>query len=72
MILTLIALWVVCSVIFFGSLAIAASVPMPPIDHQSLLDDPSLKDYQMPGVSQGELAYSGTGVASRNLESMRS
>ena len=56
MILTLVIVWVFFSVIFFGSLAIAASRPLPPMDPDTLINDPSLQDYQLI-PAKAEYAY---------------
>jgi hypothetical protein len=62
MILTLIALWVVCCVIFFGSLAVAAGQPLPPIDREALLSEPLLADFNDAPMAEPEFAYSATSV----------
>jgi hypothetical protein len=68
MILTLIILWVAGSVVFFGSLAIAASRPVPPLNPEDLINGPDWDQTQSEdhALAQPQFAYS----AARGIESL--
>jgi hypothetical protein len=56
MILTLIVAYLVGSVLFFGSLALVAGRPIPPITQGELLSDASLNQCQL-DMAQVDLGY---------------
>jgi hypothetical protein len=48
----------VCCIIFFGSLAIAASRPLPPIDREALLGEGLLNEYNSEVLGDSGYVYS--------------
>jgi hypothetical protein len=47
MIFALVTAWVLFSIAFFASIAVAASRPLPQIDVDELVSDPVLRQYEM-------------------------
>jgi hypothetical protein len=57
MILTLLIVWVLFSVVFFGSIAVAASRPLPPLDIAELANDPDLQRLQAEMSTEAESVF---------------
>jgi hypothetical protein len=70
MILILMILWVLFSVIFFCSLAVAASLPIPPLNCQPLMNDATLNMYHEVSETESEYAYAGTSNTDHKLETV--
>lgn len=71
MILTLIVIWVVLSMVFFGSLAFAASRPMPAVSMEDLHES-EISPFAQEAVSEPEFAYAAVATPPQKLSSFSS